>query len=71
MITFAHGLYLDELLWFVVPVGLSLWALRWAERRARDKAEVAAAEERTGQTQEEAANRPISDAQWLSSPTDE
>lgn len=35
----AHGFYLDELLWFVIPVGLSLWVLRWAERRARQRAE--------------------------------
>ncbi len=60
MITFAHGLYLDELLWFV-PVGLSLWALRWAERRAREKAEAAHVEEGTGPAQEEAANRPAAD----------
>lgn len=35
----AHGFYLDELLWFVIPVGLSLWVLRWAERRARQRGE--------------------------------
>jgi hypothetical protein len=39
MIVFAHGLYLDELLWFVIPVGLALWAMRSAERRARARAE--------------------------------
>jgi hypothetical protein len=61
MITFAHGLYFDELLWFVVPVGLSLWALRWAERRAREKAEAADAGEGTDQAQEEAADRPGDD----------
>lgn len=44
MISLAHGLYLDELLWFVIPVGLSLWVLRWAERRARTRAEAEAAE---------------------------
>ncbi len=62
MITLAHGLYLDELLWFVVPVGLSLWALRWAERRAREKAESADTEEQTGRVEEEAANRTADDS---------
>ena len=35
----AHGLYIDDLLWFVVPVGISILLLRWAERRARERAE--------------------------------
>ncbi|HSJ27901.1 MAG TPA: hypothetical protein VLB67_06790 [Acidimicrobiia bacterium] len=39
MIVFAHGLYLDELLWFVIPVGLALWAMKRTERRARARAE--------------------------------
>lgn len=39
MITLAHGLYLDEFLWFAIPVGLALWVFRWAERRARARAE--------------------------------
>lgn len=39
MIWLAHGLYIDEFLWFAIPVGLSLWVLRWAERRARTRAE--------------------------------
>ena len=39
MITLAHGFYIDDILWFVIPVGLSLWVLRWAERRARERAE--------------------------------
>ncbi|MEX1004642.1 MAG: hypothetical protein WD990_04515 [Acidimicrobiia bacterium] len=51
MIFFAHGLYLDEFLWFAIPVGLSLWVLRWAERRARARAEAEAAE-----TQEDSAD---------------
>jgi hypothetical protein len=65
MITLAHGLYIDELLWFVVPVGLSLLALRWAERRAREKAEAAEAEqeagEATAQADEPAVDRPAED----------
>ena len=44
MIWLAHGLYLDELLWFAIPVGLALWVLRWAERRARTRAEAEAPE---------------------------
>jgi hypothetical protein len=39
MISLAHGWYIDEFLWFVIPVGLSLWVLRRAERRARTRAE--------------------------------
>lgn len=39
MISLAHGFYIDEFLWFVVPIGLSLVVLRWAERRARQRAE--------------------------------
>lgn len=39
MISLAHAFYIDEILWFVIPVGLSLWVLRWAERRARERAE--------------------------------
>lgn len=39
MITLAHGFYIDEILWFVIPVGLALWVLRLAERRARERAE--------------------------------
>ena len=39
MISLAHGLYIDEILWFAIPVGLSLWVLRWAERKARVRAE--------------------------------
>ncbi|HVR32502.1 MAG TPA: hypothetical protein VMS74_07310 [Acidimicrobiia bacterium] len=42
MITLAHGLYIDDFLWFAVPVGLSLWGLRWAERKARARAEAEA-----------------------------
>ncbi|MFP5332591.1 MAG: hypothetical protein ACLGHX_09585 [Acidimicrobiia bacterium] len=38
MISLAHGFYLDEILWFVVPVGLSLFVLRWAERKAKARA---------------------------------
>ncbi|MEX2653428.1 MAG: hypothetical protein WD532_00175 [Acidimicrobiia bacterium] len=37
--SFAHGMYIDDILWFVIPVGLSLWLLRWAERKARARAE--------------------------------
>ena len=44
MIWLAHGLYIDEVLWFAIPVGLSLWVLRWAERRARTRAEAEAAD---------------------------
>jgi hypothetical protein len=44
MISLAHGLYIDEILWFAIPVGLSLWVLRWAERRARTRAEAETAE---------------------------
>lgn len=44
MIWLAHGLYIDEILWFAIPVGLSLWVLRWAERRARMRAEAEATE---------------------------
>lgn len=44
MISLAHGLYIDEILWFAIPVGLSLWVLRWAERRARARAEAEAVE---------------------------
>jgi hypothetical protein len=65
MITLAHGLYIDDLLWFVVPVGLSLLALRWAERRAREKAQAAevsaGAGDETAQAEEEAADRPAED----------
>ena len=43
MISLAHGLYIDEILWFAIPVGLSLWVLRWAERKARARAESEAA----------------------------
>ena len=43
MITFAHYFYIDEILWFVVPVGLALWVLRWAERKARERNEAAEA----------------------------
>ena len=39
MIPLAHGLYIDEILWFAIPVGLSLLVLRWAERKARVRAE--------------------------------
>ena len=35
--TLAHGLYIDDVLWFVIPVGLSILLLRWAERRARER----------------------------------
>lgn len=45
MIRLAHGLYLDELLWFAIPVGLSLWVLRWAERKARTRAEAEGSED--------------------------
>lgn len=38
MISLAHGFYFDEFLWFVVPVGLSLLVLRWAERKAKARA---------------------------------
>lgn len=44
MISFAHGFYIDEILWFVIPVGLALWVLRLAERRARARAESEAPE---------------------------
>lgn len=44
MISLAHGFYIDEILWFVIPVGLALWVLRLAERRARERAESEAAE---------------------------
>jgi len=39
MITLAHGLFIDDILWFAIPVGLSLLVLRWAERKARARAE--------------------------------
>lgn len=39
MIVFAHGMYIDDFLWFAVPVVLSLFLLRWAERKARARAE--------------------------------
>lgn len=39
MIVFAHGMYIDDILWFAIPVGLSLFLLRWAERKARARAE--------------------------------
>lgn len=45
MISLAHGLYIDEILWFAIPVGLSLWVLRWAERKARMRAEAEAAKD--------------------------
>ncbi len=35
----AHQGGWDEILWFVVPAGLAVLALRWAERRARRRAE--------------------------------
>ncbi len=35
---FAHGSGIDDVLWFVVPVLLALFLLRWAERRARRRA---------------------------------
>lgn len=35
----AHGTYLDDVLWFAIPVALSIVGLRWAERRARKRAE--------------------------------
>jgi hypothetical protein len=46
MITLAHGFYIDEILWFVVPVAVSLWLLRWAERKARLRAEAEESDER-------------------------
>jgi hypothetical protein len=39
MIVVAHGMYIDDILWFVIPVAGALWFLRWSERRARDRAE--------------------------------
>lgn len=39
MIIFGHGMFIDDILWFAVPVGLSLVLLRWAERKARARAE--------------------------------
>ena len=42
MMVLAHGLYLDDFLWFAIPVGFALAALRWAERRARMRAEAEA-----------------------------
>lgn len=36
---FAHGLFIDDVLWFAVPVGVALVVLRWAERTARRRAE--------------------------------
>jgi len=39
MTALAHGLYIDDILWFAIPVGLSLLVLRWAEQRARARAE--------------------------------
>lgn len=48
MIALAHGLFLDDFLWLVIPVGLSLLVLRWAERRARSKAEAADANPEEG-----------------------
>lgn len=44
MISLAHGLYIDEILWFAIPVGLSLWVLRWAERKARARADAESAQ---------------------------
>ena len=44
MISFAHGMYIDEILWFAIPVGLALLVLRWAERKARLRAEAEADE---------------------------
>ncbi|MEX1043502.1 MAG: hypothetical protein WD020_02590 [Acidimicrobiia bacterium] len=38
-VLFAHGMYIDDILWFLIPVGLSLGLLRWAERKARARAE--------------------------------
>jgi len=35
----AHGTYIDDVLWFAIPVAASLIVLRWAERRARARAE--------------------------------
>lgn len=33
----AHGSGIDDILLFVVPVGLAMFALRTAERRARER----------------------------------
>jgi hypothetical protein len=52
MITLAHGLFVDDILWFAIPVGLSLLVLRWAERKARARAE-AETETAAGPTEEE------------------
>ncbi|MDX1449300.1 MAG: hypothetical protein R3246_09580 [Acidimicrobiia bacterium] len=55
MISLAHNFYIDELLWFVVPVGIALWVLRVAERKARERreAEEAAESADTGSTETE------------------
>ncbi len=37
----AHGMYLADILWFVLPVAGALWFLRRSERRARERAEAA------------------------------
>jgi hypothetical protein len=47
MIAFAHGMYIDDILWFAVPVGLAIYGMRWAERRARARADTARAREDT------------------------
>jgi hypothetical protein len=47
MIAFAHGMYVDDILWFAIPVGLAIYGMRWAERRARARTDAAEAGEDT------------------------
>ena len=35
----AHQGGWDEILMFLIPAGLAVYGLRWAERRARDRAD--------------------------------
>lgn len=39
MVIFAHLGGIDEIGVFVVPALLAIWALRWSEKRARQRAE--------------------------------
>lgn len=51
----AHGSGIDDILLFVVPVGLAMFALRTAERRARQRQE---AEESSSERHPEADSAP-------------
>ncbi len=39
MITLAHQGGWDEVLWFLLPALAGWWAIRWAGRRAEERAE--------------------------------